>query len=175
MLLKSAGIDFKILEPHVDESVRPNERPDDYVRRLAEAKADYVARESELVVVAADTAVVLDSEILGKPVDENDARSMLRSLSGREHQVLTGFAVKHQAQTHVAVVTTRVTFRPLTTHDIERYLITKESMDKAGAYAIQGIGAALIDRIDGSFTNVIGLPLKEVVEAIHDLVDSKAT
>lgn len=169
-LLKSAGYDLKIVAPHADETLHPNELPDVYVRRLALAKAQIVSKDVELPVIAADTVVVLASRILGKPNNENEAREMLRQLSGCEHQVLTGFAVTYKDNVHVEVVATNVFFRPLTDHEIETYLITKEPFDKAGSYAIQGVGAFLIDRVEGSLTNVVGLPLKEVIESLQRLV-----
>lgn len=166
MLLKTAGFDLKIMEPHIDESLRGGEDARAYVQRLAGEKSR-VAIESLLVVVAADTSVVLDGKVLGKPHNDAEARDMLERLSGREHEVLTGFAVRFQEKLIVDVVSTRVSFRKLTDHDIESYVITKEPFDKAGGYGIQGYGAALVDRVEGSYTNVMGLPLKEVIEAIH--------
>ena len=166
-LLKAAGFEPKVFSPHVDETLKPDEKPDVYVQRLAREKASFVSRESQLVVVAADTVVVLDCEILGKPENDSVARKMLRILSDREHKVLTGYCVRYEDQEEVNVVTTSVSFRNLSSLEIDRYLITRESRDKAGAYAIQGLAAPFVDRIEGSFTNVIGLPLKEVIESIY--------
>jgi len=167
LLLTSAGFTLKVIAPHIDETVRDGEAPEDYVKRLAKEKSDVKGLDGSKVVVAADTTVVLDSEILGKPANEEEARAMLGSLSGRQHEVLTGFAVRRAHFLHVEVVKTKVVFRHLTAQEIESYVNTKEPLDKAGAYGIQGIGSSLIDQIHGSFTNVIGLPLKEVLEAIH--------
>lgn len=165
MLLRSAGFTIKIVEPHIDETIRPGELPEAYVTRLADEKSRVPSQDE--IVVAADTSVVLDGEILGKPIDEDDARLMLSKMSGRKHEVLTGFAVRKGDKLSVAVIKTAVTFRKLSRQEIDAYLLTKEPFDKAGSYGIQAHGASLIDTIEGSFTNVIGLPLKEVIEAIR--------
>ena len=120
-----------------------------------------------LPTVAADTTVVLGAERLGKPADAHEAKTMLRALSGRPHEVLTGFIVRYGAAEHRGVVSTRVTFRSLTDREIELYIATGEPFDKAGAYGIQGKAAGLVDRVEGSYTNIIGLPVAEVVEAIR--------
>jgi septum formation protein len=166
MLLKAAGFDFTVIVPDINEDIVPNESPEAYVKRLADEKSRVAAGDLSQVVVAADTSVVLDGEILGKPVDVNDARRMLQRLSGRTHEVFTGYAVRKNTL-QVGMVRTKVTFRTLSSHEIEAYLLTEEPFDKAGSYGIQGFGSSLVDQIEGSFTNVIGLPLKEVIEAIH--------
>jgi septum formation protein len=166
-LLTAAGVALTIRPADLDETPLPGERPVDLVRRLARQKADAVADEG--IVVAADTAVVLDDVAYNKPVDDDDARRMLRALSGRTHQVLTGYSVRRDATRVDDVVTTAVTFRVLDDGDIERWLEQGTWRDKAGAYAIQGAAAALVARIDGSLTNVIGLPLDEVLRAIRQL------
>lgn len=158
---------LNVIAPHIDEAVRDGEAPEDYVKRLAEEKSRVPGLDASLIVVAADTSVVLNSEILGKPANVDEAGAMLGRLSGKEHEVLTGFAVRRGDFLHVEVVSTKVVFRHLSAQEIESYVSTKEPLDKAGAYGIQGIGSSLIDQIHGSFTNVIGLPLKEVLEAIH--------
>lgn len=137
------------------------------VRRLATAKAGAVAARDDEVVLAADTAVVLDGRALGKPADRDDAAAMLRVLSGRRHQVLTAVAVQRGPERHRTLVTTGVHVRSLSETEVAWYLATGEPDDKAGAYALQGAGAALIARIDGSDTNVIGLPLTETVELLR--------
>ncbi len=171
-LLASVRIPFEIEVPDVDESPHPGESARDLTRRLAEAKARAVhARRprDKGLVLAADTAVVIDGEALGKPRDESDAAATLRRLSGREHVVMTGFGLLDQARGtfHGAVAETRVWFRALTDEEIEGYVATGEPMDKAGAYACQGIGAFLIARVEGSYTNVVGLPLGQVLEALR--------
>lgn len=164
LLLRSAGFTLQVIQPDIDESVRDGEAPEDYVKRLAQEKSR--VSHGGLIVVAADTSVVLNHEILGKPANEDEARAMLSRLSGKEHEVLTGFAVRRGNYLHVNAVSTKVVFRHLTAQEIESYVSTKEPLDKAGGYGIQGVSSSLIDQIHGSFTNVIGLPLKEVLEAI---------
>jgi len=166
-LLRSAGFTLKVIEPHIDETILENEPADLYVKRLAKEKSGVAGPDNPMVVVAADTSVVLDSEILGKPSDENEARQMLKKLSGRQHEVFTGFAVRCKGFLEVGLVKTKVSFRDLTDQEIDSYILSKEPFDKAGGYGIQGGGCALIDHINGSFTNVIGLPVKEVLEAIN--------
>ena len=163
-LLSQIGVAFVVRTPDIDESPTESEPPVDYVRRLASAKAAAVQAASDELVIAADTTVEIDGSILGKPRDEADAASMLRQLSGRTHQVHTGVAVRLAGQEHVDVCTTLVTFVALDETMIDRYMSTAEPLGKAGAYAIQGAGAALVSRIDGSVSNVIGLPLDLTIE-----------
>jgi septum formation protein len=165
-LLARLGLTPEVRPSHVDETVLPGEAPADTVVRLARAKAVAAARDDE-VVLAADTEVVLDGRVLGKPADREDASAMLRSLAGRRHEVTTGLAVVRGARVEVDRVTTIVTFRPLTDAEIAWYLATGEPDGKAGGYALQGAGAALVERIDGSDTNVIGLPLAETVTLLR--------
>ena len=127
----------------------------------------------EVPIVAADTVVTLDGDILGKPRDTNDARAMLRLLSGREHAVKTGLAVFHKDRVHLHVETTRVYFRKLSDLEIDRYVATGEPMDKAGAYGIQGKGAILVSKIEGSYDNVVGLPLTALYEMINGITFSE--
>ena len=148
----------------VDETPLPGESPLDLVRRLAVAKAAAVDGDP---VLAADTIVEVDGEILGKPVDAADARRMLRRLSGRSHRVHTGVAVRSGEQVEVEVVTTIVTFVALTAESIDWYLATGEPFDKAGAYAIQGAGGVFVEAIRGSVSNVVGLPLATVARLLH--------
>lgn len=153
----------------VDESIHRGEVPDAYVRRVAEAKARTVAgRERERLVLAADTTVVIDDTMLGKPVDDDDAKRMLYLLSGRTHEVLTAVAVSRagMAAPHVEVERTEVEFAPLTDFEIDWYVATGEPRDKAGAYAIQGYASRFVTRIDGSYSNVVGLPIALVYEML---------
>jgi septum formation protein len=151
---------FEVVTAAVDETPFDREMPESYVRRLAEAKARAAsATDPDAVVLGADTIVVLDGRILGKPRDVSDARDMLRALSGREHQVLTGVAVLDDGVVKVDVDTTCVRFAPLGEEDIEWYLASGEPMDKAGAYAIQGLASRFVEGIDGSYSNVVGLPV----------------
>lgn len=137
--------------------------------RLATAKVAATPAPDHALVVGADTEVVLDDHVLGKPADPDDARRMLQALSGRAHQVVTGVAVRHRDRTRVAAETTVVRFRELTSAEVAWYVATGEPGDKAGGYALQGAGAALVAGIDGSDTNVIGLPLPLVVALARDV------
>ena len=162
-LLTRLAIPFTVIPANIDESPLPNELPRAYTMRVAHTKAQHIAQQfPTAVVLGADSVVVLDQQILGKPRDLADARHMLTRLSGRQHHVLTGVAVIHQAQHFVRldVVSTLVHFRPLSPSDIEPYLATGEPLDKAGAYAIQGAGGAFVASWDGCYTNVVGLPLQ---------------
>ncbi len=166
-LLAAAGFDFVVAHADIDETPRPGELPAAYVLRLAEAKARAVApRFPGQAVLGADTTVVVDGDILGKPADAADAAAMLRRLQGRAHQVMTGVALVGAAGARVALAETRVWFGPMTEHDIAAYVATGEPMDKAGAYGIQGWAARYVTRVDGSYSNVVGLP----VSVVHDLV-----
>ena len=159
-LLTALGLDPLVVPAHVDESVHAGEDPLAYVHRLAIDKARAVSGET---VIAADTTVEVDGTILGKPADRDDAALMLASLSARTHRVHTGVAVRRGERVAVMVETTSVTFIDLTPELIGWYVATGEPMDKAGAYAIQGAGAVLVERVEGSVTNVIGLPLTTVL------------
>jgi septum formation protein len=163
-LLTQIGVEFVVREPDIDETPSSGEDPVDYVRRLASAKAAAVVAAPHDLVIAADTTVALGSAILGKPMDDRDAASMLGRLSGATHLVHTGVAVRLGDQELVEVCTTAVTFVDLDTATIDWYVATGEPMGKAGSYAIQGAGAALVSSVDGSVSNVIGLPLHVVVE-----------
>ena len=166
-LLRNAGIEFTVHPANVMEDIFPGEIPEAYVRRLALAKARAVF-ETHAVdqVLGADTIVVVNNSILGKPDDANDAVRMLRLLSGREHRVITGVCLltpnsepTHSAREDIRVETTRVTMRPLKQEEIEAYVAHGEPMDKAGAYAIQGLASRWIPRIEGCYFNVVGLPI----------------
>ena len=166
-LLRTLGVEFRLVDVEVDETPGRHEAPDAYVRRLAREKAragQAAAPAASPPVLAADTTVVLDGEILGKPLDDADARAMLARLAGRPHEVLTGVAVLDGRGLLVdTVVATRVRFRALTPAEIAAYVASGEPLDKAGAYGIQGLGGALVERIEGSYSNVVGLPLAETL------------
>jgi septum formation protein len=163
-LLENAGVSFNVHSTDIDESVRRGEHPRAFVKRLANEKAE--AAPACDCVIAADTTVALGTKILNKPTDSADAVRMLRALSGRIHEVHTGVCVKRGKRSKSFVVTTQVKFRKLSRKDVERYVATGECFDKAGAYAIQGIGAGLVDWLRGSYTNVIGLPVDETLAAL---------
>jgi septum formation protein len=168
-LLAAAGISFEVLAADIDESARPAEDPAAYVERLAIAKARAVlALRPEAIVLGADTTVVVDGRMLGKPESERDAREMLQALSGRAHDVLTGVAIVSRRGTRSAVDRTRVWFHLLTNEDIQGYLHSGEPMDKAGAYGIQGLASRFIPRIEGSYTNVVGLPVALVSSILRE-------
>jgi len=175
-LLTAAGYRFEILAASVDETPAVGESPADYTLRVAHDKAravtlrsDSVSNDRDAVLLAADTEVVVDGRILGKPVDEAHAAEMLRLLSGRVHDVLTAIVVVSAEAVVSDVVRTAVSFLPLTSREIEWYVDSGEPMGKAGAYAIQGLGARFIDRIDGSWANVVGLPIHRVAELLKSL------
>jgi len=150
-----------------------NESPEDFALRVSVEKASSVSRrlDGQCVVIGADTVVVVDGEILGKPSDEDEAASMLNKISGREHRVLTAFSIVKSPEgvLHSEIVSTRVRVKPLAAHEIEGYIKTGEPMDKAGAYGIQGIGSFMVREIEGSYTNVVGLPLVELLQALGNL------
>ena len=168
-LLTQAGYSFEVRPAHIPEDPREGEDPTAYVTRLAREKAEAVFRElissgksgaaNSLVVLGADTTVTLDDHILGKPEDAGDAARMLRMLSGRSHQVITGVAVVTEDKAEIAAEVTQVRFLELTDAQIAAYVATGEPMDKAGAYAIQGLAARWIPRVEGCYFNVVGLPL----------------
>jgi septum formation protein len=171
-LLSSAGIRFEVLPSGIPEDFIPGETPEDHVLRLAREKAKDVADKVEgRFFIGADTVVVCDGEIMGKPKDFADAERMLRKLSGVSHEVITGFAVydKEQEGAICEAVKTRVYFKPLHAEEVQAYIATGCPFDKAGAYAIQGGAAYMIRKIEGSYSNVVGLPLCEVVEALRRL------
>ena len=171
-LLTLVGIAHEVRPADVDESVRPGEAPDAYVRRLAGEKARAVAGvlgDPAAAVVAADTTVVVDGEILGKPADAAEARAMVRRLAGRTHEVFTGMAVVRGARAADAVERVGVTFRPLADDEVAAYVATGEPMDKAGAYGIQGYGATIVERVDGDYFAVMGLSLRRVVALLGEV------
>ena len=161
-LLDSLQLKFSCRPVELDETPLEGEESVAYVRRLAQAKAEAETRSDE-IILAADTIVVVDGRLLGKPADADEASEMLRALSGRQHQVLTGVAVHPPAApSEVAVCRSSVTIAPLSDDEIAWYVSTGEPADKAGAYAIQGLGAVLVDSVDGNYSNVVGLPLPTV-------------
>lgn len=171
-LLASAGFPFEIMPADIDETPRPGETPDRYTHRVARDKARHVLRRLDpggVAVLGADTEVVIDGRILGKPADHRQAGEMLRLLSDRVHDVLTAVVLCTPGGERAEVVTTRVQVAPLTEAEIEWYVASGEPMGKAGAYAIQGLGARFIDRIDGSWSNVVGLPLHTVHRLLREV------
>ena len=169
-LLRAAGIPFDVFAVDVDERFRPNETPEHAVARLAEVKAiTALASHPDSVVLGADTTVVIHGEALAKPVDAADAARMLRLLSGRTHDVLTGVCLARKERRLVHVETTRVRMAQLTEPEIEWYISTAEPFDKAGAYAVQGLASRFIKGIDGSYSNVVGLPISSVCDLLKKL------
>jgi septum formation protein len=175
-ILRNAAIEFEVRPSSVEELPATNESPEAMVARLAEAKAGLVAREfgagrDSVIVLGADTAVVLDHEIFGKPGDAASARSMLQALSGRTHRVLTGISLVSvpDGATRTAVESTDVTLARLTREEIEDYIRSGEPFDKAGGYAIQGRAGRYITRIEGCFFNVVGLPLARLYALLRSL------
>ena len=173
-LLRQLGLDFEIQAPEVPERARPGEPPREFARRMAAEKAGTVfARLRQHgrppPVLGADTVVVLAGEMLGKPRDREHGEAMLRRLSGNTHEVISAIALRHGETVYTDLNITRVSFAPLTEADIRDYWRTGEPADKAGAYAIQGRGAAFVTRIDGSYSSVVGLPLYELVQLLKKL------
>ena len=169
-LLEQAGLSFSVIPSRFDEKSVGETSPVAYVRTAGEGKARDVSIRYPLSwVIGADTIVLINGDVLGKPGSEQDARSMLQRLSGKTHKVLTGYAIFCRANniTHSAVVSTQVFFKHLTDAEIEWYIHTQEPYDKAGAYAIQGLGTFLVKGINGSYTNVVGLPVCEVIEFLR--------
>src|ERR1043166_213784 len=187
--LRAAGYTFETLPVDLDESVKPGETPAAYVARLAREKSAaamqrFVARAQscsgperaaahDVVILGADTTVVVDGEILGKPADDADATAMLRKLSGRAHEVLTGISVRTSAAEWGRVETTRVYMTELSAEDIAWYVGSGEGRDKAGSYAVQGLAWRFIRRIDGSYANVVGLPVAAVAAVLREAVSKR--
>ena len=172
-ILANAGLPFSVLSSAVDESPNPGESPTALVQRLANAKADLVTARAvgPAIVVGADTVVVLDDKILGKPRTTEEARHMLQQLSGRTHSVLTGVAMVRlpDGERRQFIESTLVHFRPISDEELSSYLATEEPYDKAGAYAIQGQAGRYIPRIEGCYFNVVGLPLSRVLTELKTL------
>jgi septum formation protein len=192
-LLRAAGFEFDVAVTDVDESIRAGESPQAYVRRLAADKslaalkgcatgADDARQETavaqafrpaDVIILGADTAVVVDGDILGKPRDDQDAAAMLRRLSGRRHEVMTGVSLRCGAYEVGRVEVTSVEFARLADDDIEWYVKSGEGRDKAGAYAIQGLASRFIPRIEGSYSNVVGLPVACVAELLREISSTR--
>jgi septum formation protein len=169
-LLTLVGIGHNVRPTDVDESIHEGEAPSVYAERVARAKAMAIAAAGDdMVVIAADTIVVIDDEILGKPASETEATLMLRCLAGRTHTVYTAVAVRRGKALVSAVEHVAVTFRPLTEEEIVGYVATREPMDKAGAYGIQGFGATIVERIDGDYFAVMGLSLVRLVRLLEQV------
>jgi septum formation protein len=169
-LLNLIGISHEVRPANIDEAMRPREAPRRHAERLAREKASAIAvRDPDLIVIGADTVVVINRKVLGKPADAADAARMLGMLSGREHTVVTAVAVSRGRKLRSAVEEVRVKFRRLRDDEIEAYIATGEPMDKAGAYGIQGFGATIVERIDGDYFAVMGLPLGRLVGLMRDV------
>ncbi|HUF28245.1 MAG TPA: Maf family protein [Gemmatimonadaceae bacterium] len=163
-LLRLVGIPHEVHPAEIDETPLPDEEPAAHVERLAREKASAVAREHpKALTIGADTIVVVDDEVLGKPRDAAEAARMLRALSGRSHIVFTAVAVARDGRVEAEVERVAVTFRPLDEREIDRYVATGEPMDKAGAYGIQGFGATIVERIDGDYFAVMGLAIVRLI------------
>jgi septum formation protein len=178
-LLRQIGVDFVVHDVDIDESRLPAEAAGEYVCRMASTKARIAAgqivdelvatgRQESCAVLAADTTIALDGDIIGKPADRDQCRCILQRLSARQHQVLTAVALATAGDIAVRLTRNRVSFKPLSTVEIEAYCATAEPMDKAGAYAIQGKAALFIDHLEGSYSAVMGLPLFETAELLRN-------
>ena len=169
-LLTLVGIAHDVRPADIDETYLAGERPSEHAERLARGKADVIAsREPDALVIGSDTIVVVDGDVLGKPVDDADAARMLARLGGRSHTVITALAVAWRGETHSAVEEVGVTFHPLAADEIAAYIATREPMDKAGAYGIQGYGATLVARVDGDYFAVMGLSLQLLIRVLRSL------
>lgn len=173
-LLEQVGLEFQVVPSNADEFEVAGETPEQHVVRLSIEKAAEVASRAEVAgrwFIGSDTIVLCDQQILGKPTDHQHAATMLRQLSGREHQVLSGYAIldRQTGNQVTEAVATKVRFRELTDEEIARYIATGEPDDKAGSYAIQGLGVCFVAGIEGSYTNVVGLPLCRLTLALKEL------
>jgi septum formation protein len=169
-LLKLVGIEHEVRPSNIDETMRPGETPRGHAERLAREKASAVAdADATTITIAADTIVVVDGEVLGKPADAGVAARMLRMLSGRQHTVLTAVAVSRGSELRSSVEEVVVRFRDLDDGEIQRYIATGEPMDKAGAYGIQGFGATIVERVEGDYFAVMGLPLVRLVAILEEV------
>lgn len=168
-LLRAAGFTFDIQPANADESVHPGEAAAAYVRRVAQAKAHAVLPAAgDRLVLAADTTVVVDGQIFGKPADERDAVRMLRALRNRRHDVLTAVTLAARSRTLTRVEQTMVEFAPMSDGEIDWYVASGEPSDRAGAYAVQGLASRFVTRVDGSYSNVVGLPVALVYEMLKE-------
>ena len=174
-ILNSVGWEFTKHAADIDESEFPGEKPDEYVVRLAREKAEAVAvRFRDEIVLGADTTVVIDGQIIGKPIDLDDARRMLSLLAGNWHEVLTGVAIVEHGETRSAIERTRVKFAPMDDAEIAFLGTRGDPLDKAGAYAVQAQAALFIERIEGDYWNVVGLPIRLVYELIGNRTNAEA-
>ncbi len=176
-LLNQVGIKAEIFIPDINESPKPNEAPLQYVNRMAREKAEFsigalgdLLQQPDKLLIAADTCVVSDDQIMGKPENEAAARAMLQTLSAQTHQVMTAICVNYASQWAEDNSISMVTFKSLTAPEIDAYIATGEPLDKAGSYAIQGKGAAFIKGLSGSYSGVMGLPLYETLETIRRII-----
>lgn len=169
-LLDLIGITHEVRPSNIDETARAREAPRRHAERLAREKATAVARrDPDLITIGADTVVVINRKVLGKPIDDADAARMLAMLSGREHTVITAIAVSRGKKLRSAIEEVRVKFRRLRDAEIDAYIATREPMDKAGAYGIQGYGATIVERIEGDYFAVMGLPLVRLINLLRDV------
>jgi len=167
-ILQGAGVPFIVRAADIHEQREPGESPENYARRLAFDKAAAVQLARDEVALGADTIVVVDDRVLEKPADAAEARRMLALLSGREHEVITGICLRSEHRSVVDAAVTRVQFAPLSPREIEEYVASGEPMDKAGAYAIQGLASKFIERIEGDYFNVVGLPIALVSRRLRE-------
>lgn len=166
-LLKNLGYSFEVMPADIDETIHPGLKPQDEIQRLAKNKAERIfEKHQDALVIGADTVVTIDDCILGKPKDEADACAMLNRLSARKHQVITGVCLLTRERCEVFANISDVTFYPLTAKDIQNYIATKEPMDKAGAYAIQGKAMVFIKSISGDYYSIMGLPVAEIAQRL---------
>ena len=169
-LLSAAGIEFTVRVADVDETPSEREAPRDYALRIAQMKARAVRATADEVVLAADTTVVLGDEIMGKPADAADAVRMLRALAGNRHEVITAICLRCGGDIETDIASTSVWFAPLDDVEIADYVASGEPMDKAGAYGIQGLASKFIDRIEGSYSNVVGLPIALTYRHLREIL-----
>ncbi|MGB8706420.1 MAG: Maf family protein [Dehalococcoidia bacterium] len=170
-LLEKIGLKFEVESSNYEEDIYPGLQPHDIAQKISLKKAEIVAsKHKNVVIIAADTFIVFDGQILGKPSTANESRKMLQKLNGKSHSVITGFSVIDTAKnkTLSRSVETIVFLKKLTPSEIDTYVKSKESLDKAGGYAIQGLGAVIVDRIEGDYLNVVGLPLSALTEALKE-------
>ena len=170
-LLGLLGIPFQVQVSNADETMEPGQDPRQQVAMVSRRKAEALPRTADQIVLAADTIVVCDGNILGKPKDRADAIAMLEQLSGRTHQVMTGMTLLHKDQVRTCTEVTQVTFRSLSSEEIERYVDSGEPMDKAGAYGIQGGAALFVEGIQGDYYNVVGLPVCRLTQQLQSLME----
>lgn len=170
-ILKNAGYEFEVITADADETLPPDIAPEKAVKYLAELKNSAVAQNNDGIIISADTVVAVEGKILGKPSDEKDAENMLKMLSGRTHSVFTGVCISLGNKKTVFCEKTDVTFFDLSEKEILDYIKTGEPMDKAGAYGIQGRGALLVEKINGDYFNVVGLPIARLSRALKDFYE----